>query len=597
MISFRKIWEKLFAEHLDRIYSNQKIDNGLPYLRNKLFLSILLISVPICILAYIPSIIISILEKQFFISFLDTFAILFLLFFFQTDRFSITTKKVLYTATFYILAFFLTLILGVKGPGIIIFFSISVFVTLIQSTRAGFISVAINSILYLFFMSIVPTKNFHLKFFQDVSVTGWIGITINMIIFNALLVQSVSYLINQLNITLITETDLTNKLEEEGKELLIAKQKAEESDRLKSAFLSNVSHEIRTPLNAILGFGSLMNDDDVSREERIEYYEVIKSRSSDLLHIVNDILDVSKIEANQMVINPYPGNLKNTLNEIFETYNLKLKTENRNFELILNIELSEEECKLITDFNRYKQVLDNLIGNAFKFTDTGSITFGCRLIDNQQLLTYISDTGIGISEQDQKIIFDRFRQSEITISRVYGGTGLGLTISKGLVELLSGKIWLESKEQIGSSFYFTLPYIPVASELTEFESVSGMINVHNKKVLVVEDDKYNQKYLTKVLTYMNFDCLVADNGGETLKILENHSDIDLILMDIRLPDISGYELTTIIRKKYSKLPIIAQTGFAMAEDRQKCLEAGCNEVLSKPVSRESLQNMLKRFIN
>lgn len=393
-------------------------------------------------------------------------------------------------------------------------------------------------------------------------------------------------------------TDITqNKIYE--RELITAKEKAEESDKLKSAFLANISHEIRTPLNAILGFGSLMNDTNLTTDERNEYFNIIKTRSDDLLDIIGDILDISKIEANQLSIHFSSGKISTMMNELYSVYDLRRVTDRKNnisFNLIN--EINDKHFSIITDFNRVKQVLGNLLNNAFKFTSSGEISYGCRLVNDNQILFFVSDTGIGIPEDKLDKIFDRFRQVELEVSKQFGGTGLGLSISKGLVELLSGKIWVESKLNEGSAFYFTIPFNPSENNSNAFvKSETKAAEFSNKKVLIVEDDPNNLKYIEKLLEIYNLDFISATNGNSAMKSIFNHPEINLVMMDIQLPDISGYELTRWIKKNHNNISIIAQTGFAMEEDRIRCLEAGCDDFIAKPLVKEELYKKIKRLLS
>jgi signal transduction histidine kinase len=243
-------------------------------------------------------------------------------------------------------------------------------------------------------------------------------------------------------------------------DLNVAKEKAEESDRLKSAFLANVSHEIRTPMNAIIGFSELLEDDDLDNDSRKLFTHTIRTRSADLLNIINDILDISRLESGTLVVDVSAGSISNELNELVTYYNTKNEKITKK-PVVFKVEnlLTKDQDIFSTDFNRLKQVLMNLIDNAFKFTEEGSIEIGCQLKNSNKVLFYVKDTGIGISKNKLGMIFGRFKQAtEAHLTDKYGGTGLGLSISKGLIELLKGKIWVESEKGIGTTFFFTIPY-------------------------------------------------------------------------------------------------------------------------------------------
>lgn len=391
---------------------------------------------------------------------------------------------------------------------------------------------------------------------------------------------------------------LNETLRQTNFNLEIAKEKAEESDKLKTAFLCNISHEIRTPLNAILGFGSLLNDTELTQEERNDYYGIVKSRSDDLLHIINDLLDISSIESNQMTIHETEAKISETLNELYLIYELKIDSESKSdVKLKLNNEISDEDFSLITDIDKVEQILGNLLNNAIKFTHRGAIEFGCRILNENEILFYVADTGIGIPNDEISKIFERFRQGEVYLTRQYGGTGLGLSISKGLVELMLGKIWVESTLNVGSTFYFSIPF-KQSEQQKETESLPDLskFDFQNKKVLIVEDDEFNMYYLEKLVKDLKLNYLSAPNGNTALELFREHTDIDLVLMDIQLPDISGYELTKIMKQSNKDIPIVAQTAFAMEEDRQKCFEAGCDEYTHKPVSKENLYKKIIKYL-
>ena len=390
--------------------------------------------------------------------------------------------------------------------------------------------------------------------------------------------------------------DITERIKIE-KELINAKEKAEESDRLKSAFLCNVSHEIRTPLNAIVGFSALLNDEDLTREDRESFNNIIKSRSNDLLNIINDILDLSQIEANQMKVNVTEGKVGDLVDEIYKTFNLKKRVENKEHIELKIAEVFDPKYDLIkTDFHRVKQIISNFLTNAFKFTKKGSIKIGSKLVNNE-ILFYVSDTGIGINQDDLPKIFERFRQIEYSDKRSYGGNGLGLSISKGLAELLGGRIWAESELNVGSTFYLSIPYDPVnqvnKSVISDTESKQSTII---RKILIVEDDQYNLFFLEKLVKSLGYDYISAKNGKIAIEEFRENLDIDLILLDIQLPDISGMDLLQIFKTERFEVPVIAQTAFAMEEDKVRILESGCDDYISKPIMRDILFKKIKQFL-
>ena len=384
-----------------------------------------------------------------------------------------------------------------------------------------------------------------------------------------------------------------------NEELQLAKEKAEESDWLKSAFLANMSHEIRTPMNAIIGFSQLLDDSDITIEERREYSYLINKRGFDLLNIINDILDISKIEANQMSIIEHEGDVNLLLDELYQIFVSKDEYEKRKpVEFRIASYLPERNKYISSDFGRLKQILINLIGNANKFTEKGSIEFGCRIVGDD-LEFYVKDTGIGIAQNQIEVIFDRFRQAQNSISNArYGGTGLGLSISKGLVELMNGRIWAESEENIGSTFYFIIPFKPIIKIIKEDDEIMQTnYNWEDKTLLIVEDDAYNSKFLDAALKRTNAKILFAFNGGEALDMLNTHPNIDVALMDIRLPDTNGYEVTRKFKSSNPKITVIAQTAYASEDDRRRCIDAGCDDFITKPINQANLLLIIEKHLN
>lgn len=381
-----------------------------------------------------------------------------------------------------------------------------------------------------------------------------------------------------------------------------AKNRAEESDRLKSLFLSNMSHEIRTPMNAIVGFAELLQDTDLSRDQQLKFLDVIIKSGDNLLRLINDIIDISKIEAGQLKLD-YSDCLVNEMIADLETFFKQelIRLKKQHVSLFVRLGHPESDFTLRTDGMRLKQVLNNLIGNAIKFTDEGFIEFGYKL-KSGTIEFFVRDSGIGIPTEKQKLIFERFGQVQETISRNQTGTGLGLTISKNLVEMLSGVMQVDSFPGEGSTFFFTLPMhkSSQAKSLTEPASVvikKGALDLSGKKILVVEDVDTNYMYMSSLLGKMNCHIIRAETGKKAVDICHNDMDIDLVLMDIELPQMNGYEATGAIKQFRPDLPIIAQTAFAMMGERERSLEAGCDDYLAKPIRKEELIPVLSRYLS
>lgn len=374
--------------------------------------------------------------------------------------------------------------------------------------------------------------------------------------------------------------------------LVEAKEKAIEADRLKSAFLANMSHEIRTPMNAIIGFADLLNEGDVEADSKAEYIELINSNSVHLLKLIDDIIDISKIEAGEITVKKVEVSVLSMFKDLLASNNEMLKKLGK-FDVELKYSPIDPYIKVLTDPVRLQQILINLISNSIKFTNRGTIEFGMSVHDKNYARFYVSDTGIGMSQEKLIFIFDRFRQVDEHISRKYQGSGLGLSISKQLVELMGGEIWVESIEGQGTTFYFTLPH-----QWDEEVSVSQVVAASGDEVfnvMIVEDEDTNFQLLKEMLKNKNLRLFRAHDGLEALDIVRDEQ-LDLILMDIQLPKMDGYEATRRIREILPNLPIIAQTAYANYNDVVKSLEAGCNDFIAKPIKMKKLLTMIDKYL-
>merc|ERR1711991_317008 len=329
----------------------------------------------------------------------------------------------------------------------------------------------------------------------------------------------------------------------------------------------------------------------------------IQTNSNNLLNLINDIIDIAKIEAKQLQISDTDFSINDMLSDILRTYNeIKNKQDKSHIDLTLSLPDGSKNLEIITDKYRLNQVISNLIGNAIKYTEEGSINFGYNINagpDNSESIQFfISDTGIGIPIDKLNVIFDRFRQADDSHTRLYGGTGLGLTISQNIAELLGGKITVESVDGEGSTFFFTIPLIRTQRSVLENKpKQSGdIIDLSDKTILVVEDVESNFQLLSTYLKRTNVKIIWAMNGKEAVNIMESNNEIDLILMDMQMPVMNGYEATKIIKKKHPKIPIIAETAFALAGDREKILNAGCDDYVSKPINAKELYKKINTFL-
>jgi len=400
------------------------------------------------------------------------------------------------------------------------------------------------------------------------------------------------------------QRDITERKQAE-QELIEAKERAEESDKLKTAFLNNISHEIRTPFNGILGFLSIIQDNDLTRSERDEYIDLTNKSAYRLINTINDIVEISQIQSGQMKMTASETNIKSLIDELFDHF--VTDAESHGLEFTINNDLPDSLDCIFTDRIKLKTVLSILIGNAIKFTKEGSIEFGCDLVETSHALSlrfFVKDTGIGISEDKLQVIFERFMQVDVSNTRQFEGSGLGLSISTAYVKMLGGKIWVESEAGKGSVFYFTIPYNvepeekKVVKNVVSDEGAENKINpeISGLKILIVEDDQSSAKFVTLIVRIFSKEVLMASNGFEAVKACRENPDINLVLMDIQMPEMNGYEATRQIRQFNKEVIIIAQTAFGLIGDRIKAIDAGCNDYISKPIKKGELLSVIRKHI-
>jgi signal transduction histidine kinase/CheY-like chemotaxis protein/Tfp pilus assembly protein PilF len=385
------------------------------------------------------------------------------------------------------------------------------------------------------------------------------------------------------------------------RDLLSTLKRAQQSDLLKSAFLANMSHEIRTPLNGILGFTRLLSDNTLPEQTRKEYLNIIDKRGKSLLQIINDIINISLIDSGQVEVKNITFNLNKLLLEIYSIFNSEnFDKKKDNVEIKLQLSLSDSRCNIIADPLRIEQILVNLIDNALKYTNNGVVEFGYQIGEKNQIVFFVKDTGVGIPDSKRDKVFNRFNREIEGFARNTSGTGLGLPICKGLVTLLKGNIWFDSKEFEGSAFYFSIPYNSADSEVDSHTSRSFAtaqnLDFSKKVILVVEDDLISYQFIEALLTDTEAKLIHAKNGEDAIEICKI-ADLDLVIMDMRLPFTTGYEATAKIKTLKPNLTVIAQTANVMSEDKAKCFEVGCDAFIPKPIDPDEFIRLVAHYIN
>lgn len=422
------------------------------------------------------------------------------------------------------------------------------------------------------------------------------------------------------NVWILIHQDITEKKKMLG-DLIEAKEKAEENDQLKTAFLNNISHEIRTPFNSILGFLQLIQEEGISANERAEYFDIINKSADRLMKTIYDIVEISQIQSGQVYLAITETNVGELTDKVYEYFKHEADIKGLDF----NFNMQNGFGPINSDGVKLKSILSILISNAIKFTKSGTIEFGYKLTDigtvgglvpNGQSLRpedkesritgtttiefYVKDTGVGIPKDKCQIIFDRFIQADGSNTRRFEGSGLGLSIAKAYVEMLEGEIWVESEQGKGSIFYFTIPYnagsgqnMSLSNELT-FEV--DEIDIKKLKILIADDDESSGRLISIIVKKIATEIIYVETGAETVEACRKRPDIDLVLMDVKMPDMDGYEATKQIRQFNTDMVIIAQTAYALAGEREKAIAAGCDDYISKPIEKKELVRLVSKYI-
>jgi PAS domain S-box-containing protein len=397
-----------------------------------------------------------------------------------------------------------------------------------------------------------------------------------------------------------TVADITENIMFQN-ELQEAKEKAEESDRLKIEFINNMSHEIRTPMNGILGFSGFLDDPNLTDTKRKQYTNIIKSSGNQLMQIIDDILEISKLGTRQVKIDEKEVCINDLLLELFLIFDIKAK-ENK-IPMYLKKELSDKESTILTDKTKLIKILSNLLENALKFTREGFIELGYQLKTDSEpveLAIYVKDTGIGIKKENQETVFIKFSQEEKSASRNVGGLGLGLSIANENTTLLGGNITLQSEKGKGSTFFVTIPYKPVNAKInnSNADKTTTIEKQDKYTILIVEDEEVNHLYLETLLEYceINFKTIHAKHGKEAVEMCKENSEIDFVLMDMKMPIMTGFEATKLIKVFRPNLPIVAQTAYSTKEEKEQAISAGCDDFISKPISEKKLNEIINKYL-
>jgi signal transduction histidine kinase/CheY-like chemotaxis protein len=383
------------------------------------------------------------------------------------------------------------------------------------------------------------------------------------------------------------------------RDLIKAKEKAEDGEKLKNTLLANISHEIRTPMNSIIGFSELLNIGNLPYEKRNEYVKTIKNQGVRILRMIDDVIELTRIETGRITIRKSPCNIDALLHEMMILFNKYKKSQSKDLlEIVINYP-PKHGLEIYTDPGRLQQLLTNLLHNAVKFTEKGKVEIGYSPVNDGKIEFYVKDTGIGLSKELQKNIFSPFADEEIQGIRT-DNPGLGLVISRNLIKLLGGKIWVESEPGQGSTFYFTIPYEEVPSSYNTLapaeESELAVFSWKDKVILIAEDDVVNYRFLEALLQDKAVQILHASNGLQALELCKTISKIDLVLMDLRMPEMDGLEATKKIRAFNKKVPIIAQTAFVQENELEQCCEAGCDDYITKPIDIKEFLEKIDKYL-
>ncbi len=499
----------------------------------------------------------------------------------------------------YLLGGFLFMANTTSSLGLVMLLSYSILAGMLLGRKAGLNSVVLNAALFVVAGVVHYLNLFEVELLQSAGFSIYINLCVLFIFVNVATLFPLVSFINGMSFSFEKELRYQNILGQEREKLMRAVVKAEESDVLKNSFLSNMSHEIRTPMNAILGFSNLLSHKEVSAPEKVEFVNLINLNIKNLLTIVEDLIDISKIDSGQLQIRNSGVCLHDIMQEVHDSFSSDIRRRGQlNIKLYLKEGISDKNTMILTDGARLKQVLANLVGNGVKFTDRGFVEFGYELNEEVVLQFYVKDTGIGLPVGKEDRIFERFYKFSEGRQTLYGGTGIGLSLVRDLLDLMGGKIWVETEPNIGTTFFFTVPYHKISNRDNKYktEPKANVYNWEGKTFLIAEDEEDNFRYLEVALSISNASLIWARTGVEAVDIFNRVENIDLVLMDIKMPEMDGYAATKQIKIKNSKVPVIAQTAYAMSEEREKSIDAGCDDYIAKPIGYEDLLNTIHKYV-
>ena len=551
-------------------------------------------------IAYVPSIILAVKQNLWAVVVVDTIVYCSVLVIAFSPKISGEVKVNATLIIFYFLGTALLIILGKEGAGFNWLFLFPMLSSFFYGYRGVLVSTIVDTITLTLLFIPVWFNMKQVGLIADYNTGGWIINSINFLVITILLSMGLTVIISNIYKSLRKEKRIIGLLQKSQSQLKIQKKRAEESDRLKSAFLSNMSHEIRTPLNAIIGFSDLIANTELPKEKLKKFGSLIDMAGSQLITIIDDIIDISKIEHGQMDLQIKPMEIYKNLKSIVDIHASRINSLQKNIDLKLEVNDNLKDIVIETDEGRFKQVATNLIGNAIKYTEEGTVSVGYTLKKSSGksfVEFFVKDTGRGIPKDSYNKIFERFAQADNV--EFHEGTGLGLSITKGLLELLGGKIWLHSEVNKGSKFYFTLPAPSAVSsqssvvnektDSTEFPQLEG------KLIYVAEDDNFSFSLIYEILETLSVTVKRAENGRELLQLIDNKVP-DLILLDIKMPEMDGITAIDEIRAQYPDLPVIAQTAYAMREEQEKYLQHGFNACITKPFKQEEFIHVVNTWL-